>query len=203
MSILISQFIPPFSSPLCPHVRSLHLLLYSCPVNKIIYTNFFRFHIYALIYNTFFSLSDLLHSAWQSLGPSMSLQMTQFVCLVFFGWLFWVCSRLPLIRAGSEDVKNESDCRVVIYCPPHLKTKHVTRAQHIWGCMWPVGHPWKAHAESQGKLKHFLYLRYFFTKKLKVGLRCVTQAWTLCPSKLYLIIFIPGTRLTLTELTVW
>ena len=28
---------------------------------------FFRFHIYALIYNICFSLSDLLHSVWQSL----------------------------------------------------------------------------------------------------------------------------------------
>ena len=30
----------------------------------------------ALIYDIYFSLSDLLHSAWQSLGPSTSLQMT-------------------------------------------------------------------------------------------------------------------------------
>ena len=39
--------------------------------------HFSRFQIYALIYDIF-SLSDLLHSVWQSLGPSTSLQMTQF-----------------------------------------------------------------------------------------------------------------------------
>ena len=38
--------------------------------------NFSRSHIYALIYTICFS--ELLHSVWQSLGPSMSLLMTQF-----------------------------------------------------------------------------------------------------------------------------
>ena len=45
---------------------------------------FSRFHIYALIYDICFSLSDLLHSVLQSLDPSMSLQMTQFCS---FLWL--------------------------------------------------------------------------------------------------------------------
>ena len=49
--------------PWYPYVCSLHLYLYFCFVNKIIYTNFFRFHIYALIYDICFSLSDLLHSS--------------------------------------------------------------------------------------------------------------------------------------------
>ena len=44
--------------------------------------HFSRFHIYALIYHICFS--DLLPSVWQSLGPSMSLQMTQFCS---FLWL--------------------------------------------------------------------------------------------------------------------
>ena len=44
-----------------------------------------RFHIYALIYDICFCLSDLLHSIWQSLGPSMSLQMTQFVSFLMGG----------------------------------------------------------------------------------------------------------------------
>ena len=61
-----------------PYVCSLCLCLYFCFVNKIIYTSFFGFHIYAFMYNIRFSLSDLLHSARQSLGPFMSLQMTQF-----------------------------------------------------------------------------------------------------------------------------
>ena len=37
---------------------------------------FFRFHIYALAYSICFS--GLLHSVWQTLGPSTSLQITQF-----------------------------------------------------------------------------------------------------------------------------
>ena len=36
MSDLISHFIPPYPSPLCPHVRSLRLWLYSCPANRFI-----------------------------------------------------------------------------------------------------------------------------------------------------------------------
>ena len=48
-----------------------------------------RFHIYVLAYGICFSLSDLIHSAWQSLGPSSSLQITQFH---FFLWL----SNIPL-----------------------------------------------------------------------------------------------------------
>ena len=35
--------------------------------------HFSRFHIYALIYDICFSLSDLLHSVWQSLCPSTSI----------------------------------------------------------------------------------------------------------------------------------
>ena len=43
-----------------------------------LYHFYFRFHIYALIYNICFPLSDLFHSIWQSLYPPTSLQMTQF-----------------------------------------------------------------------------------------------------------------------------
>ena len=50
---------------------------------------FFRFHIYVLAYGICFSLSDLLHSVWQTLGPSTSVQITQFC---FFLWL----SNIPL-----------------------------------------------------------------------------------------------------------
>ena len=51
--------------------------------------HFSRFHIYALIYDICFSLSDLLHSVWPSLGPSTSLQIIQFRSFV---WL----SNIPL-----------------------------------------------------------------------------------------------------------
>ena len=41
--------------------------------------HFSRFHIYALIYDICFSLSDILHSVRQSLDSSTSLQITKFV----------------------------------------------------------------------------------------------------------------------------
>ena len=45
--------------------------------------HFSRFHMYALVYGICVSLSDLLHSVWQTLGSSMFLQMVQFH---FFLW---------------------------------------------------------------------------------------------------------------------
>ena len=93
MSVAISQFIP--SSPPChfPPLVSIHLFSTSVslflPCKPVHLYHFSRFHIYALIYDICFSLSDLLHSVWQSLGPSTSLQMTQFRS---FLWL----SNIPL-----------------------------------------------------------------------------------------------------------
>ena len=92
LSIPISQLIPlpcPCFLPLvsiCLFSTSVSLFLPCKPVHLY---HFFRFHIYVLIYNICFSLSDLLHLVWQSLGPSTSLQMTQFH---FFLWL----SNIPL-----------------------------------------------------------------------------------------------------------
>ena len=60
---------------ICLFSTSVSLFL---PCKLVHLFHFSRFHIYALIYDICFSLSDLLHSVWQSLGPSMSLQMTQF-----------------------------------------------------------------------------------------------------------------------------
>ena len=42
------------------------------------------FYIYALIYDICFSFSDLLHSVWQPLGPSVSPQMAQFHSIVIY-----------------------------------------------------------------------------------------------------------------------
>ena len=83
--------------PWYPYVCSLRLCLYFRFVNKIVSTNFFRFHIYVLIYDICFSLSGLLHSVWQSLGPSMSLQMTQFCS---FLWL----SNIPLYMCTTSSL---------------------------------------------------------------------------------------------------
>ena len=86
MLMLLSHFIPAYPSPSpCPQVHSLHPHLYSCPSPRFIRTFFFfRFHIYVLAYGICLSLSDPPHSAWQTLGPSTSLQITQFC---FFLWL--------------------------------------------------------------------------------------------------------------------
>ena len=84
MSIPISQFIPPPPHPSrrIPPLVSIHLFSTSVslflPCKLVHLYQFSRFHIYALIYDICFSLSDLLHSVWQSLGPSTSLQMSQF-----------------------------------------------------------------------------------------------------------------------------
>ena len=59
------------------------------PCKRVHLYHFSRFHIYALIYDICFSLSDLLHSVWQSLDPSTSLQITQ---IRSFLWL----SNIPL-----------------------------------------------------------------------------------------------------------
>ena len=78
MLVPISQFIPPCLSPLvsiCLFFTSVSLFLPCKPVHLY---HFSRFHKYLLICSICFSLSDLLHSVWQSLGPSTSLQITQF-----------------------------------------------------------------------------------------------------------------------------
>ena len=91
MSIPISQFIPPPPPAFPPGVHTFGL--YICVSISALQTGssvpYSRFHIYALIYDICFSLSDLLHSVWQSLGSSTSLQMTQFHS---FLWL----SNIPL-----------------------------------------------------------------------------------------------------------
>ena len=92
MSIPISQFISP-RTPRFPPLVSIRLFSTSVslflPCKPVYLYHFSRFHIYALIYDICFSLSDLLHCVRQSLGPSVSLQMTQFRS---FLWL----SNIPL-----------------------------------------------------------------------------------------------------------
>ena len=54
-----------------------------------------RFHMYALMFDIRFSLSDLLHSLWQFLGPFMSLQMMRFHSS--YGWIIFHCVYVPLL----------------------------------------------------------------------------------------------------------
>ena len=79
-SVPISQFITPHNH--FPTLVSIRLFSASVsqflPCKSVHLYHFSRFHIYTLIYDICFSLSDLLHSVWQSLDPSTCLQMTQF-----------------------------------------------------------------------------------------------------------------------------
>ena len=82
----------------CPQVHSLCLPLYSCPATRFISTIFFfRFHMYVLAYGICFSLSDLLHSVWQTFGPSTSLQITQFC-------FFFLLSNIPLYICATSSL---------------------------------------------------------------------------------------------------
>ena len=95
MSIPIAQFSTPPSPPHCGFLPLVSIRLFSTSVSQLLpckavhLYHFSRFHIHALIYDICFSLSNLLHSVWQSLGPSTSQQMTQFRS---FLWL----SNIPL-----------------------------------------------------------------------------------------------------------
>ena len=95
MSIPITQFSTPPSPPHRGFPPLVSIRLFSTSVSQLLpcklvhLYHFSRFHIHALIYDICFSLSDILHSVWQSLDPSTSQQMTQFRS---FLWL----SNIPL-----------------------------------------------------------------------------------------------------------
>ena len=84
MSIPIAQFITPPSPPHRGFPPLVSIRLFSTSVSQLLpckpvhLYHFSRFHICVIIYDICFSLSDLLHSVGQSLGPSTSLQITQF-----------------------------------------------------------------------------------------------------------------------------
>ena len=84
MSNLISQFIPPSPSPTVstnPLTTSTFLFL---PSKLVQMYHFSRIQIYTLIHNICFSLSDLLHSVWWTLGPFTSLQIwSNFIYILF------------------------------------------------------------------------------------------------------------------------
>ena len=75
LSVLLFQFAPPSPSHTVSKVCSLCLHLYSCSTDRFIDITFSRFHTYALILETHFSLSDLLHFVRQALGLSISLEL--------------------------------------------------------------------------------------------------------------------------------
>ena len=67
--------------------------------------HFSRFHIYAWIYDTCFSLSDWLYSLWQFLGPSTSLRMTQFHSFLWLSDIpLYICTTSSLSIHLSMDI---------------------------------------------------------------------------------------------------
>ena len=101
MSIPVSQFITHTHPCHFPTLVSIRLFSISVslflPCKPVHLYHFSRFHIYVLIYDICFSLSDLLHSVWQSLDPSTSQQMTQ---IRSFLWLsniaLYICTTTSL-----------------------------------------------------------------------------------------------------------
>ena len=96
----ICQSQSPSSSPL-PHFHPLvSISLFSTsvslflPCKQVHLYHFSRFHIYALLYYICFSLSDLLHSVWQSLKIHQQLyKRPNFI--TFYGWVIFHCIYIP------------------------------------------------------------------------------------------------------------
>ena len=129
MSMPLSHFVPAYPSPsLYPQVHSLvGLCLYSRLAPRFFMTFFFFVldSIYMLAYSICFSLSDLLHSVWQTLGPSTSLQITQYVKQITRGkqphstgrsaQCFVTTWRGGIGRVGGRETQEERDMGTYVY----------------------------------------------------------------------------------------
>ena len=109
MSISISQCMP-FPFPLVTTSFVFYTDNSTSVLKYIHFYHFFIFHLKVLIYLSF---SDWLHSVWQSLGPSMSLQMALFHTFFFNGWI--------IVRYGASQVaqvvKESYQCRRCGFVP--------------------------------------------------------------------------------------
>ena len=84
--------LPTFPSPHCMHKSLLYVCISISALqigSSVLFFQIPYIYIYTLIYNVCFSLSDFLHSVWQTLGPATTQQMTQFHS-------FWWLSSIPL-----------------------------------------------------------------------------------------------------------
>ena len=77
MSMLPPQLVHPPCPPMSTRLFSTSASPFLC-CKYVHLHHFSRVHVHMLIYDICFSLSNLLHSVWQTLGPSTSLQMIQF-----------------------------------------------------------------------------------------------------------------------------
>ena len=82
------------SIPHCVHMSVPYVRVSISTLQEMVHLyHFSRFHMYVLIDEICFSLSDLLHSSWQTLGSFIFQQMTQF-CF-FYGWVIFHCIYVP------------------------------------------------------------------------------------------------------------
>ena len=101
---------PILSFPLCVYKSVLYLCLYSCPANRFISTIFLD-SIYTLIYNSCFS--DILHTVWQTLDSSTSLQMTQFY--TFFHFCPYFIHISFLYDTGTSSNRRPEACELLFF----------------------------------------------------------------------------------------
>ena len=105
-----------------------------------IWFHFSRFHIYVFIYDICFSLSDLLHSIWQTLGPSTLLQKTRFH---FFLWPSNIPPGFPGGASSKESACQSRRCKRCGFDPWVEKT--------LWSRKWqpsPVFLPRESHEQK-------------------------------------------------------
>ena len=81
----------------------LNVCIYSCPTTRFISTIFLDSIYMRLAYGICFSVSDLLDSVWQTLGPSTSLQVTQFRSIL---WLsnIWKLNLIELVASSGVSI---------------------------------------------------------------------------------------------------
>ena len=102
----LSPSVPLHSSPtlsISPFSTTKFLFL---PCKQVHQCHFSGFHIYALMHDICFSLSGLLHSVWQALGSSASLELIQ---MQYFLWLsnipLYICATSSLSIHLSMDIQ--------------------------------------------------------------------------------------------------
>ena len=102
------------------------------------------FHIYALIYYICFSLSDLLQSVWQSLGPSMSPQFHSFFMveqyfIVYIRKIPWrrKWQPTPVLLPG----KSHGQRSLANYSPWDRKESDTTERLHFLVCTTSLSIP--------------------------------------------------------------
>ena len=81
------------------------------------------------MYDIDFSLSDLLHSIWQSLGPSKSLQMAEFH--YFYAWVIFHCIVLYVSHRLYLFI-----CQCTFRLPPYHGYQKKCCSEHWGACIF-------------------------------------------------------------------